>query len=241
MISYYNTREEIEKSDVDTAIISFGSIEQHGPHLPIGTDFFQANAFAEAIGKKLNALVFPAIPFSNCYEHKGSKGTLGFRPQTTMAMTRDLVLGLHSQGFRKIVILLVHGGIFSVPPAVRELNALTDDLQVVCVIPHLPTKKEEGVLETPNEIHAGEHETSVMMYLQPDTVKNNKMTGIDHMPDYPQPFLNFAPILDLCPNGVWGNPSLASQEKGKVFFEAQVEATVDYIKKAFKICKKEAW
>ncbi len=113
MISYYNTREEIEKSGVDTAILPLGSIEQHGPHMPIGTDYFLANAFAEAVGKELNALVYPAISFSNCYEHKGSLGTLGFRPQTLMAMLQDLVFGLHRQGFKKIVILMGHGGIFS--------------------------------------------------------------------------------------------------------------------------------
>lgn len=75
MINYFNTRAEIEASDVDTVIIPFGSIEQHGPHLPIGTDYLQATAFSDAIGKKLNAFVYPPIPISTCYEHKGSKGT----------------------------------------------------------------------------------------------------------------------------------------------------------------------
>lgn len=241
MISYYNTCEEIENSGVDTVILPLGSIEQHGPHMPIGTDYFLANAFAEAVGKELNALVYPAIPFSNCYEHKSSLGTLGFRPQTLMTMLQDLVLGLHHQGFKKIVVLLGHGGIFSAAPAIRELNALTDDLQVVCALPDFVTEKEDGVLETPGEIHAGEHETSMMMYLHPEVVRTEKMADADCIPDYPQPFLNFAPILALSHNGVWGRPSLANVEKGKIFFEAQVAETVDYIKKAFAVCKKEAW
>lgn len=241
MVDYCNTSEEIKNSGVDIALIPLGSIEQHGPHLPIGTDYFIANAYAAAVGEKLGALVYPTIPFSNCYEHMGSCGTLGFRPQTLMNMVEDLVLGLYNQGFRKIGIVMSHGGIFSVPPIVRQLNALHNDLQVVCTLMHFYTDKVNALLETEGEVHAGEHETSVMMHIKPETVKKEKIPGTDCMPDYPQAFLNFAPILSFSKTGVWGRPSLASPEKGQIFFDAQVEATVNYLKEAFEVCKKEAW
>lgn len=241
MVSYYNTSEEIKNSGAQIAIIPIGSIEQHGPHLPVGTDYFLANVFSEAVAKELDALLYPAIPFSNCYEHKGTSGTLGFKPQTMMNMVEDLVMGLYSQGFKKIAILMYHGGIFSVPPIVRQLNALNDDLQVVCTLMHFWCEKVNAIMESEGEVHAGEHETSVMMHFMPETVRMDKIEGADCVPDYPQPFLNFAPVVSFTKNGVWGCPSYATAEKGKAFFEAQVEATVDYLRNAFEICKKEAW
>ena len=243
MVSYCNTSEEVRNSGAEIALIPLGSIEQHGPHLPIGTDFFLATAFSEAVAEKLgNVLLYPAIPFSNCYEHKGSAGTLGFRPQTVMNMIEDLVMGLYDQGIKKVAVLMAHGGIFSVPPIVRQLNALHDDLQDICLHMHFgDCEKEKDILQTKVENHAGEHETSLMMHLHPELVKTEKIAGADCMPDYPQAFLNFAPILSLTKSGAWGNPSLASPEKGELFFGAQLEATVNFINEAFRICKKEAW
>lgn len=241
MISYYNTSEEVKNSGVDMAIIPLGSIEQHGRHLPIGTDYFVADAISETLGDEINALVYPAIPFSNCYEHKGSSGTLGFKPQTLINMIEDLVMGLYSQGFKKIVILMAHGGIFSVPPMVRQLNALNDGLQVVCTYTGLKTEKISEIIENNDEIHAGERETSLMMYIKPESVKKEKIPGTDFVPDYPQPFLNFAPLTSLSKTGVWGCPSYATEEKGEILFSEIVEAITQYIEKAFQICKKEAW
>ena len=240
MLSYYNTVKEVEESGVDTAIIPVGSVEQHGSHLPMGMDYFAADAVSKGIAEKMNALLYPTIPFSTCYEHKGSKGSLCMRPITFYQMLQDLVLNLRDQGFKRVVVLIWHGGVFVAGPAVRELNALYDDLQVVLVT-GIMNEKIQSVLETKNEIHAGEKETSLMLYLDKDTVDKEEMMKNDCVPDYPREFLNYASILKLSKTGVWGKPSRASEEKGKILFEYIVEEAIDYINKAFEVATAEKW
>lgn len=241
MISYYNTINEIEESGVDTAIIPIGSIEQHGSHLPIGMDYFSADALSKGLAEKLNALLYPTIPFSTCYEHKGSKGSLCMRPTTFYQMLQDLVLNLHNQGFKKVIVLITHGGVHVAAPAIRELNALHDDLQVVLLMGVVNDKMRAVLDNKSGEIHAGEKETSLMLYIDKDTVNQEEMLKNDCIPPYPQDFMNYASILKLSKNGVWGKPSKASEEKGKLLFEYYIEEAIDYIKRAFEVATVEKW
>ena len=238
MLSYYNTVKEVEESGVDTAIIPIGSIEQHGSHLPMGTDYFFADAISRAVAEKMNAFLYPPIPFSTCYEHKGSKGSLCMRPSTFYQMLQDLVLNLRDQGFKKVIVYIAHGGVFVAGPAVRELNALYDDLQVALVYGAGDTS---DILECKDEIHAGEKETSLMLYLHKDTVNQEEMMKNDFIPDCPREFLNYASLLKLSKTGVWGKPSLASEEKGKKIFDRVVDGIVEYVEKVFRLATVEKW
>lgn len=240
MLSYLNTIEEVGQSGIDTAIIPVGSVEQHGSHLPIGSDYLLAKAVAEEIARRMNALLYPTIPFSTCYEHKGKRGSLCMRPTTFHQLLQDLVLNLRDQGFRRVIILLFHGGAFAAGPAVRELNALYDDIQVV-LVQEYSSEKILSVLENKSEIHAGEFETSLLLYLHKELVDTEKMMQNDCIPPYPQSFLNHAPLLKLSETGVWGKPSLASAEKGEKLFEYVVEASIDYINKAFEVSPENKW
>lgn len=241
MLSYYNTVTEIEKSGVDTAIIPVGSIEQHGSHLPIGTDYFSADAISKAVAERMDALLYPTIPFSTCYEHKGTKGTLCMRPSTFYQMVQDLVLNLREQGFKKVIFIISHGGVFIAGPAIRELNALYDDLQVALVFGANQEKIKNEILECKQELHAGEKETSMMLYLQKETVNKEEMMKNDFVPDCPREFLNYAPLPVLSKTGVWGRPSLASEEKGKKIFEYIVDGIIENVEKIFEIGKSEKW
>ena len=241
MISYRNTSAEITESGADIAIIPVGSVEQHSTHLPIGTDCMLAEAFARAVAERINGILFPVTPVSTCYEHKGKKGNLWMRPITFYQMIQDLVLCLHTQGINKVAFIPGHGGIFVAPPAVRELNAMYDDLQVLWVSPER-TKEAAEVLENKGmDIHSGESETSLMLYLHEDLVNKELMMGNDCNIEYPQTFLNYAPIHKLGNTGAWGMPSLAAKEKGEILFNASVNAMVDYINTAFEVGLKNKW
>lgn len=234
MLSYYNTSDEIKKSGVDTAVIPIGSIEQHGPHLPIGMDHLAAKTIAKGIAEKIGALLYPSIPFSTCYEHKGSKGTLCMRPITLYQVLQDLVLNLREQGINKVIFYIWHGGVFIAGPAIRELNALYDDVTVL-LVSEVTNNKIEALFETKGEMHAGEEETSLMLYLAEETVRKDKMMDAGFMPSIPRNFLNYVPIPKISKTGVWGNPSKASYEKGKLLYEYVVEEAVRYINEAFKV------
>lgn len=240
MLSYYNTVNEVEASGIDTALIPVGSVEQHGSHLPIGMDYFAADALCKGIAEKLNCLLYPTIPFSTCYEHKGSRGSLCMRPTTFYSLVQDLVLNLREQGFKRVIFFIWHGGVFIAGPAIRELNALYDDIQVIQVT-GLQSPKIEALLDSHGEIHAGERETSLMLHIDPSTVNKEEMAKNDTEPNYPRDFLNYASILKLSPNGVWGKPSLASEEKGKKLFDVYVDVAIEYINRAFEVATVEKW
>ena len=92
MLSYYSTIKEIEESNVDTVILPIGSVEQHGSHLPIGTDYIYIQALAQEVAERMNAFLLPAIPFSTCYERIGKKGSsICARPNTFYQMLEELI------------------------------------------------------------------------------------------------------------------------------------------------------
>lgn len=231
MISYYNTINEI---NTDTAIIPVGSIEQHGSHLPTGTDYFVIKRLSEEVAKRIDAYLLPPLPISTCYEHKGTKGCARMRPSTFQLMLTDIILDLRDQGFKKIIVMIGHGGIFIAGPTIRELNAMYDDLQVIKV-EGITSEKIRSVIEGDplNEIHAGEVETSMMLAVEESTVNKEEMLKNDFIPDCPREYLNYAPLPKLSKTGAWGLPSYATKEKGEKLIEYKVEETLKYIDNAF--------
>ncbi|MBO5907660.1 MAG: creatininase family protein [Clostridia bacterium] len=242
MISYKNTAKEIADSGIDMAIIPLGSVEQHSSHLPIGTDVMLAEAIAEGVAERIDALLLPTIPISTCYEHKGVKGSVCMRPITFYQMLQDIVLCLRDQGIKKVAVVLGHGGIFVAGPAIRELNALYDDLQVVLVQTESGVADTKAFLENKKiEIHAGESETSLMLYLHGELVNKELMLQNDFDPEYPQSMLNQAPLTKISKTGAWGMPSLATREKGEKVFKCMIDNALHYIEEAFKICPEDKW
>lgn len=229
MLTYYSTREEIENSDIDTVVLPLGSVEQHGPHLPIGTDFLIANKIAEAVNERIGGLLLPALPVTTCREHKGSKGSVWMNSDTLYYTLRDITQCLKEQGFRRVVLIVAHGGIFISGPATREINSDNDGIKLIRVdlLNFLPFIQKEGILDFDNNLHACEYETSLMMYLYSDLVRKDKIE--DYVPGVPRDYLNYVSIPRLSKNGVWGKPSLASKEKGEAIFKILVQKSVEYI------------
>jgi creatinine amidohydrolase len=233
MLNYNNTADEIIEKGIDTCILPIGSVEQHGPHLPIGTDYILAESFAQAIGQNLDCLVLPVQAYSTCYEHRGKMGSFWMKPETLYRVITDLVTGMRNQGFKRIIILLSHGGIFIAGPVIRELNSLYPDMDVIkldLVDFYLSDKTSEH-LECKENLHAGEIESSLLMYLNKDYFRKEK--AVDFIPDVPRSYLNNFPLLKVSPTGVWGKPSLASRAKGELLYKCIVRDSVDYLKTFF--------
>lgn len=239
MISYLNTIDEIK---TDTVIIPVGSVEQHGSHLPTGTDYMIAKRLTEEVAKKINAYLLPVLPISNCYEHKGKKGSVRMRPSTFALMLSDIILDLRDQGFKKVIVMLYHGGVFAAGPVIREINANYDDIEVIKV-EGVSNEKIRALLKCApgTDIHAGEKETSLILAINEDTVKKDEMLKNDFIPDCPREYLNYASLLKLSKTGVWGCPSYASKEKGEKLIEEITNAAVEYIEDAFKYTTKNRW
>ena len=105
MVTVFNTWEEVGNSGAEIAILPIGAIEQHGRHLPLGTDWLIADQAGKKLGERLNAYVLPALPYGNSQEHMGFPGTITLRPQTLALIIEDIVLSLQHHGIKKIVVL----------------------------------------------------------------------------------------------------------------------------------------
>ena len=223
VLSVYNTSREVENSKVECAILPVGSIEQHGPHLPLGTDWIIVQELADRVAKKIgDCYLLPALPYSNSQEHLGFEGTISLKPSTLAQTIRDIVLSLSLHGIEKIIIISGHGGNWIIKPTIRELNLEYPDLQIIHGRP---------MGETPVDIHAGESETSKMLSINEELVK--KDSSVDHSPDVPQEYLDYVGMKGISKHGVWGRASEASKNKGMKHLRSQAEDIVSYVEKTF--------
>jgi creatinine amidohydrolase/Fe(II)-dependent formamide hydrolase-like protein len=95
---------------VTTVILPLGATEQHGSHLPLGTDTCRAAALAERLAERLPVLVAPVIPISCSDEHSGFAGLLSLEAETLAAVIVDCVRRMVAWGMRRLVVLSAHGG-----------------------------------------------------------------------------------------------------------------------------------
>jgi len=242
-MSYRFTIDEVGALDSDMVIVPVGSVEQHGHHLPVSTDVIIAQAFADRIGEKLGAYVLPCLPISTCREHMGKKGSVWMNPDTFYLMIKDIVCSLKEQGYKKIVIVQGHGGVFVLHPLIRTLNAELNPDIMVCKFepyqfmlpyvgkPSIPGCEASAILESDTLMHADEYETSVIMYLHPELVHTDKI--VDFVPIFPKEYLNYGSIFRISPDGVWGEPSKATAEKGEKLLRTGCEMCIEYINNTF--------
>ncbi|MEW6358004.1 MAG: creatininase family protein [Planctomycetota bacterium] len=226
MMTVENTWKEVAESGVDIVVIPIGAIEQHGHHLPLGTDFFAAERGGRMIAEKLNAYLLPALPFSNSQEHLDFKGSVSIRPPTLAVVVEEIILSLAHQGFRKFVILSTHGGNWVLKPTLRDINFRHPDLMVIMSGGTMPGDKKA----IPPDIHAGKGETSGMMASRPDLVKDG---AEDFTPDYGREYMDYVGLKALSPTGVWGKPSEADPDQAKQNVERWVDSSVEYIQATF--------
>jgi len=226
--------DEIAAANPEIAIFGIGAIEQHGRHLPIGTDWFAASEIARLSAIELNALLIPSIPYSMSECHGLMPGTVWLKPATLAAVLRDVVVSLRDQGIHKVLVINGHGGNFILEPVIQAFNHDFPDMRVVMPSEVWATSDENPPLFETSEVHAGEGETSTQLYLNPGDVKPG---GVDFIPTVGREFLDYVFIQQINPEGVWGQPSYGNVAKGGRAIAAQVRKVVDFAQRAFKVLR----
>ena len=184
MLSYESTWKEIEEARPDGAVIGIGANEQHGPHLPLNMDCLSAEYLARGVAEAFDWYQLPTLPIGASAEHMGFAGTLTLRSETLIAVFTDIVDCLERHGITKLAIVSGHGGNWFLKMMTRELNYENLGVTIFLVntdrwfYPVLQELTQDQTLH-----HAGELETSVVMYLRPDLVKPVEVP--DDSPDYP--------------------------------------------------------
>lgn len=244
LLDYRNTSFEVKEAKPDLALLPIGGVEPQGPHLPVGAMNFILDALAREVASRLRGTVYllPTLPLGTSEAHWGLPGAVALEWSTLMDVVYDLVEALVRGGIRRVAVLNGLGGTtettvcprenYIVKTAVRQLNYDIPELDAIWVQPFTVAAEDlRKVLESADEdIHAGELATSLMLYLAPQWVKG---PGPDHVPDDWKGLVDFTSFQSLCPDGVWGRPSLASAEKGERAFAVAVERTVQYIEETF--------
>lgn len=241
------TYEEIDGLDRDraVAVIPTGSIEQHGPHLPLDTDTFLctqvAGAAAARAGLRGPVLVTPTVCFGSSEHHMAFTGTLTLSATTFLEVVKDLSRSLTRHGFRRQLVVNGHGGNTSLlGEAVQRLGF--EQAVHIATLNYWTLARDVAreIRESPpgGMGHACEFETSLMLHLRPESVRRERIQREIVEPRYPSERLDMFSkgILsahwkthELSKSGVMGAPDLATEEKGRRLFHACVAGLADLI------------
>ncbi len=239
-------------------LIPIGATEEHGRHLPLCVDNLAAyevaiRAARKAKEKGIQTVITPLIPLGFAGETMFFPGTISLEAETVTNVLLDVLRSLIKHGFTKLIVVNGHGGNVTLVDVVcRRIRDETKGKIVVAstIWWHLAAAIVDQVREGRNvPEHAGELESSIALYLRPDLVKKQEMVDVDkELPVFasensggkmPSEFAHcgvmvpFPSVETVTPDlGHFGNPLLASAEKGRKIIEAASTQLANYMKSA---------
>lgn len=243
------TAEDLRAKAGDDAIVVLpvASIEQHGPHLPVGVDTILCEgvckAGAERAAADVPVVVAPTLWCGMAEHHMAFGGTFTFDIPTYRAVLFALLKSLERHGFKRVFIVNGHGGNIAALNSFLPDFARETSLKVRAATYFELAKSDLApVLEDQTQVHhACEVETSLMMVLAPDTVKRDRIpeafgglagsntTGAGGWYAVPRRFRSFK---DFTPSGVYGDARRASAEKGEKLLAICADGLAQYLRDA---------
>jgi creatinine amidohydrolase len=240
------TSAEIGALDRERTIVllPIGSIEQHGSHMPVGTDTILAESVARgAAARRADLLVAPAPVYGFSPHHLSLPGTVSLSSTGMLSLVERIADGIIGNGFRRLVVVNGHGGHGGL------IEVMTADLghrhhgrARIAALTYFQLARDAIAAirrsETGGMGHACEFETAMMLHLRPDLVKLERAAAC--YPDPGSSYLTtdllgasrvrtYLDFRDLSPTGTLGDPKLATPEIGAAFFAASVDALLGFL------------
>ena len=218
-------------TDQSVCVLPCGAMEQHGPHLPLGTDTIIARALAarlaEACGERLPWVCLPTLAYGISPEHLAFSGTLSLSREAFCAVVRSIASSLAEHGVRRLVLLNAHGGNSDALGSI--LRELREEIGLTVILLDIYRSRALGSATGRQDWHAGRLETSLYMALSSAVV------------DVPAPEPSFEPRAwsqaemvklpwrsdEISPSGIIGDPSGATAELGRHLVEDLIAEMVD--------------
>ena len=221
------------------ALLPVGAIEQHGPHLPLDVDAYDAQRLALEVAERCSnprPLVLPMIPYGVSYHHDDFPGTVSVGPDTLAAMVHEIGVNVAKQGIEKLVIINGHGG--NIPALHYAAQLINRDAHIFTCVDTGETSDTDvdRLASAHNDVHAGEIETSTTLALRPEVVRMDLAKS--SVPRFSSRYLDFSSkrgigwygrTLKITESGVMGDPTLATAEKGRKMWDLMVANLVELI------------
>src|SRR5690606_23636940 len=225
-------------------VLPIGSLEQHGRHMPLGTDTILASEVSLAAAASAgDVVVLPPPWYGFSPHHMRFAGSVTLRAETLMALCEDVVGSVVGHGFRRILVVNGHGGNGGVIDVLASTlgHRHYGEARIVTLTYFALARDSIAALRQsgPGGMgHACEFETSLVQHLRPDLVKIDRARTT--YPDPGSPYLTtdligsqavrvYHDFGDLSPTGTLGDPALASPEAGRAFFDGSVAALTAFI------------
>ncbi len=208
------------RPDEALLLVPVGSVEQHGPHLPLATDAMIANAVTRAAAERLdgtgtNVLVAPSLNYGASGEHEGFPGTISIGHEALHLLLTEFGRSA-SRWASGVIFVNGHGGNTATLTKVVDLLRY-EGRAVAWTSTALPDA----------DAHAGETETSILRFLAPWAVRVDLMAaGATDPVSELMPRLQAEGVRGVSPNGVLGDPTTSSVERGRELFERLVRNLV---------------
>lgn len=243
------TWQEAEKAfeDKKIVILPLGSIEQHGPHLPMNTDLVLGEEMAKQVAERIGATLLPPIPFGQVWSAREFPGVISLKPATLKEVVKDVCRSLARHKVKLIVIISGHRGNLSVlKEATRELY--DDKIRAKILFFSYPKIEAMSKGITESEIwrsgtsgstwHAGEIETSLMLAVKPESCHMERAVV-----EFPQvtPWYDYTVISweKINKVGSFGNAKVATSKKGDQLLRKSIDYIVEIIQSAWNSYEKK--
>ncbi|WP_254529448.1 creatininase family protein [Natrinema gelatinilyticum] len=216
------------------ALVPLGSTEQHGPHLPEATDHLIAEAFAREAADRTGYLCTPTINVGVSGHHRQFHGTMWVEPPAFRRYMESLTRNLTSHGIDRVIFVNAHGGNVS---HLREVGARLRQDEIAYAIEWMWDESIPDLVDSlfaQNGPHGGPKETAMIQYLEPELVHNDRLeeardTGVPDVEaaeTIKHGSRTFYDAADNTENGVLGDQTDATPEKGQQLFEAAADQLV---------------
>lgn len=245
------TSEEVQEAltQTDIILLPVGALEQHGPHLPLGSDSMQGTEICKRVQlllaeEGIPVVVAPPFIYGLSAAHMEFPGTITLQPHTMLAVLEETCLSLYRHGFRRFALIMGHGGNWPIMQvAAQSVVAQTPDAHVMALnwLELMYGEYPKILASRRTERHSGEGETARMLATHPELVELGrartyypetlaKKEPIDH------PAGIYKPARDMkasTPVGSIGDPKLATTETGEKIYEIIVRWLASAIKREF--------